>query len=54
MAEALALRFGLNLATTVGCNRIEVNSDSIELIETMKNGGHSFDLSAFGDIYHLA
>ena len=35
MAEALALWFGLSLATTVGCNRIEVNSDNIEVIETM-------------------
>ena len=56
MAEALALWFGLNLATTVGCNRIEVNSDNIEVIETMKNGGRSFGLAAavFDDIYHLA
>lgn len=37
MAEVMALLFGLNLATTVGCNRIEVNSNSIEVIETMKN-----------------
>ena len=53
MAEALTLRFGLNLATTVGCNRTEVNSDNIEVIETMKNGGRSFGLLAavFDDIY---
>lgn len=40
MAEALAVRSGLILATTVGCNRIEVNSDGIEVIEIIKNGGH--------------
>ena len=56
MAEALALWFGLSLATTDECNCIEVNSDNIEVIETMKNGGRSFGLSAavFDDIYHLA
>ena len=26
MAEALALRFGLNLATSVGCSKVIVNS----------------------------
>ena len=56
MTEALALQFGLNSATTVWCNHIEVNSDNIEVIETMKNGGRSFGLSVtvFDDIYHLA
>ncbi|XBI48054.1 hypothetical protein VPH35_111878 [Triticum aestivum] len=56
MAEAMALRFGLNLATTVGCNRIEVNSDNVEVIEAMKNGGQSFGIAAaiFDDSYHIA
>jgi hypothetical protein len=44
------------LATTVGYNRIAVNSENIEVIETMKNGARFFDLSAavFDDIYHIA
>ena len=43
---ALVLGFGLSLATTFGCNRIDVNFDNIKVIETMKNGGCSFGLSA--------
>uniref|UniRef100_M8ASY0 Uncharacterized protein n=1 Tax=Aegilops tauschii TaxID=37682 RepID=M8ASY0_AEGTA len=56
MAEAPVLRFGLNLATKVACNCTEVSSDNIEMIETMKNGGRSFDpsVTVFDDIYHLA
>lgn len=55
MAE-VALRFGLNLATTVGCNRIEVNSENVEVIETMKNSGGSLGIAAaiFDDSYNLA
>ena len=44
MVKAMALCFGLNLATTVGCNLLEVNSDNVGVIETMKNGGRSFEL----------
>ena len=55
MGEALALQFGLNLTITFGCNRIEVNSDNIEVIKTMKNGNRSFGPSAavIDDTYHL-
>jgi hypothetical protein len=37
-AEALALRDGLLLAGQLGCNRLEVNSDCMEVIEAMHNG----------------
>jgi hypothetical protein len=33
MAEVLAMRDGLNLAIKTGCNRIQAESDSIEMIE---------------------
>ena len=39
-AEAMALRFGLILAQKVGCNRLIINSDNMEVIDTMKNGGY--------------
>ena len=38
MAEALALRFGLNLATSVGCSKVIVNSDSSDVILAMQDG----------------
>jgi ribonuclease HI len=41
-AEARALRDGLILAGQIGCNRIEVNSDCLDMIEMMRNGGNSF------------
>lgn len=56
MAEAMALRFGLSLALSAECNKMEVNSDNTEVIETMKNGGRSSSVAAviFDDCYHLA
>ena len=45
-AEAHALRDGLIIAGQMGCNRIEVNSDSMEVIEVMKNGGNSLGPAA--------
>ena len=45
-AEAHVLRDGLILAGQLGCNRIEVNSDSMEVIETMRNGGNSLGVAA--------
>ncbi|XBH88029.1 hypothetical protein VPH35_075380 [Triticum aestivum] len=55
-AEVLALRFGLLLAQRAGCNRLDVNSDNIEVINTMKNGGQSAGAAAavFDDCYFLA
>jgi ribonuclease HI len=45
-AEAYALRDGLILAGQMGCNRIEVNSDCMEVIEVMQNGGSSLGPAA--------
>ena len=39
MVEALALKFGLNLAQRAGCNRLIINSNNLEVIETMQDGG---------------
>ena len=36
MAEALALRFGLLMGQKAGCNRLIINSDNMEVIDTMK------------------
>jgi hypothetical protein len=44
--EARALRDGLILAGLVGCNRIEVNSDCMDVIEVMNQGGNSLSLAA--------
>jgi ribonuclease HI len=44
--EARALRDGLILATQVGCNRIEVNSDCMEVIEIMNDGGNFLGAAA--------
>jgi hypothetical protein len=41
MAEAMGVRDGLLLAGQFGCNRLEVNSDCSEVIDTMKDGGNS-------------
>jgi hypothetical protein len=40
-AEARALRDGLLLAGQVGCNNLIINSDCMDVIETMQNGGNS-------------
>ena len=37
-AETMALRFGLHLVQTVGCNRLVVNSDNVDVISTMCEG----------------
>ena len=52
----MALRFGLLLAQRAGCNRLHVNSDNIEVINIMKNGGQSAGAAAavFDDCYFLA
>jgi hypothetical protein len=39
MAEAYALRDRLSLAQHIGGNKFIVQSDSLQVIETMKNGG---------------
>ncbi|XBJ22540.1 hypothetical protein VPH35_000918 [Triticum aestivum] len=39
MAEALALRFGLNLAQSFGRSRLVINSDNSDVIQAMQDGG---------------
>jgi ribonuclease HI len=39
-AEVSALKEGLLLAGQIGCNRLEVNSDCMEVVEVMQNGGN--------------
>ena len=41
MAEAMALREGLLLAQQIGCNRLMIQSDCLEVVETMKQDGIS-------------
>ena len=55
-AEAMALRFGLILAQKAGCNCLIINSDNMEVIGTMKNGGQSAGVAAtvFKDCYFMA
>lgn len=38
MAEALAVRFGMNLAKTLGCSKVVINSDNLEVVEALKTG----------------
>jgi ribonuclease HI len=45
-AEARALRDGLLLAGQLGCNRIEVNSDCMDVVEVMNEGGNSLGPAA--------
>ncbi|KAE8797861.1 hypothetical protein D1007_27001 [Hordeum vulgare] len=56
MAEALALRFGLNLAMSVGCNKLIVNSDNANVIDSMQEGDNFCDTAAaiLDDCYHMA
>lgn len=39
MAEAYALKEGLMLAQYIGCNRLIIQSDCMEVVEIMKDGG---------------
>ncbi|KAF6986289.1 LOW QUALITY PROTEIN: hypothetical protein CFC21_004070 [Triticum aestivum] len=44
------------MAQRVGCNRLVINSDNLEVIENMNNGGRSAGTAAtvFDDCYLLA
>jgi hypothetical protein len=55
MAEALALKEGIILAQTMGCNRIILSSDNMDVIEVMQDGGNSSDVAAaiFNDFITL-
>lgn len=46
-AKVTAVRFGMNLARTVGVTKIEINSDSVEVIEALKDGYSSSVASAY-------
>ena len=52
----MALRYGLSVAQRVGYNRLVINSDNMEVIDTMNNGGRSSSTAAavFDDCYFLA
>ncbi|XBI31089.1 hypothetical protein VPH35_054708 [Triticum aestivum] len=56
MAEDLALKFGLTLAQRTGCNRLIINSDNLEVIETMQDGGLSTGAATaiFDGCFHYA
>ena len=54
-AEAIAVRFGLNLANTVGCSKIEVNSDSVEVVNALSQGySSSVASSIIDDCYFMS
>jgi ribonuclease HI len=55
-AEMQALKQGLILAQSIGCNRIIITSDCMEVVDTMKNGAISHGVAAviFDDCYHFA
>lgn len=55
-AEAHALTQGLILEKTMGCNRIIISSDCMEVTSVMQQGGNSHGIAAavFLDCYHLA
>jgi hypothetical protein len=46
MAEAYALKEGLMLAQYIGCNLLIVQSDCMEVVQMMDNGGFSVTLAA--------
>ncbi|KAM3318684.1 hypothetical protein ACQJBY_036072 [Aegilops geniculata] len=56
MAEDLALRFGLNLAQSYGCSRLVINSDNIDVIQAMQEGGLFAGPAAaiIDDCYHMS
>jgi len=49
MVEAYALKEGLILAQHIGCNRLIIQSDCMEVVETTKDGGFSGTFAA--DVY---
>jgi hypothetical protein len=55
-AEAHALKQGLILAETMGCNRIIISSDCSDVIKIMQDRGNSSGVAAavFDDCYHLS
>lgn len=37
--EAIALKLGLQLAQSMGCNRLMINSNNMDVIDIMNDGG---------------
>jgi ribonuclease HI len=56
MAEALAMRGGLELAIKLGCNRVQADSDSTEVVEACNGGDRwwSEESAVFTDCVDLA
>jgi ribonuclease HI len=56
MAEALAMRHGLELAIKLGCNRVQAESDSTEVIEACNGGDQwwSEESAVFADCVDLS
>jgi ribonuclease HI len=46
MAKAYVLKEGLMLAHHIGCNRIIIQSDCMEIVQTMKDGGFTANSAA--------
>jgi hypothetical protein len=40
-ADAMVLRDGLIMVEALGCSKLVINSDCVEVIDVMKNGGHT-------------
>lgn len=54
-AEAIAVGFGLNLARTVGCSKIELVSDSAEVVSALQEGTSSSVAGAiFDDCFYMS
>lgn len=55
-AEIHALKQGLILAQSLGCNKVVCCSDNMDVIQAMNNGGYSSGIAAaiLDDCYHLA
>jgi len=55
MAEAFAMKEGLLLAKHIGCNNLILQSDCLEVVETMKEGGLSTTAATinFDECYNL-
>jgi hypothetical protein len=55
-AEVQVLKEGLLLAQSMGCNRVIMCSDCLDVVTTMQGGGNSHEVSAavFDDCYYLA
>jgi hypothetical protein len=53
--EAYVVTYRILLSQTFGCNQIIMSSDSMQVVEIMRNGGHVQGVAAaiFDDCYYL-